>query len=432
MPSLPPHSAIHENLTTLCWIRGFSFTALVLGAGVASAVYDLQLPWSTISVVLVLILATLVYSAWRAHRQTPISPPVFFGHLLADVVLFSALLYVTGGVDNPFVAYYLVPVTIATIALPLPWAMATGLMSLLAYSALFFFGADVPALAPGHSHHLDTDSRLLSLHSMGMWLNIAVSGALILWFISRMAETIRKQEKALLAAQAADAQQRMEEEQLLAVATLAASATHDLGTPLNTMKLIVDELAQSTASDRDTALTDDLGTLATQIDRCRDTLKKLSETARVFSRQSGTCLPVKDYFDQLIDRWHLMRPEVNLHYKADPDSPDIRATFHPSLTASVHNVLHNAADVSPDNVEVDISWRENIATIDVIDRGPGLAAGNRGIGQSAKPGGLGLGLFLTRSILGRHGGEITFYGTEEGGTRARIELPLMTEEYIHD
>src|SRR5690606_20612185 len=112
-------------------------------------------------------------------------------------------------------------------------------------SALLFWFVEVPALAPIQAHH-HSEAGELNMHIIGMWLNFFASTLLIIWFVTRMAEAVRVRDEALVRQQAAATEQRLQDEQLLAVATLAASAAHDLGTPLNTVKLIVDDWRAST------------------------------------------------------------------------------------------------------------------------------------------------------------------------------------------
>ena len=122
-----------------------------------------------------------------------------------------------------------------------------------------------------------------------------------------------------------------------------------------------------------------------------------------------------------------MRPDVNARIEI-AEIADVAVDFHPSLAASIHNILNNAADASPDEVEIGIGWDPHRATVTIRDHGPGIdparASGDRGPQASDKRDGLGLGLFLSRSILARHGATIDLGTHPEGGTLAVIHLPL--------
>ena len=254
-----------------------------------------------------------------------------------------------------------------------------------------------------------------------MWANFAISGALITYFISRMAGTLRQQQQKI----AEQRETQLRDEQLLAVATLAAGTAHELGTPLNTMKIIVDELI-----DKRENSAEDLLLLNQQIDTCKSTLKQLLMTAEQSQSSEQTPVTVRDYFSALLSRWQLMRPNVNVSINLAKDSCDAPCTaaFHLTIEQSIINLLNNAADASPESVEVSIQWTADRATIDIRDHGLGLDLnGIDNLGQAFvthKDDGLGLGLFLSRATLTRFGGTVSLRNALGGGTHTQISLPL--------
>lgn len=427
-----PVSAAHQNLRTLCLIRLIPFAGQILSAAYLYHYTDMALPWVSLWLLLLLFALVILGTWWRSHRPSAISDREFFAHLLVDVGIFTLLLYSSGGATNPFVSYYLVPVIIAAITLPRYLTVFTGVLCLSAYTGLLFWHVPVPDLAPpltvDHSVH-QTDT--LNIHIIGMWLNFAVSALLIIWFVTRMAETVRAREQALIQQKAAEKERQLEDEQLLAVATLAASATHDLGTPLNTVRLIADDWRNlpSTAANRE--YQQDMQTIAIQVERCQETLKKLTRTARNLSTQQWTQSTARSYFVELVDHWLLMRPDVVVHCVIDNESEDQPVRFHPALSASIHNILNNAADASPGSVSISIHWDYRRAVIEIQDQGTGIdphrLSSRGGMQVSEKPDGLGLGLFLSRAILARHGGEMDIQTQPQGGTLAIIRLPLWSD-----
>lgn len=432
MPQTSAGTAAHQNLRTLCMIRLIPFSGQTLAVGYFYLSGELVLPWGRLSLLLAVFAAVIALSWWRALSPRPIDDREFFTQLVIDVSLLSLLLYHTGGATNPFVSYYLVPIIIAAITLPRPLTILISLSCLLAYTALMFWHVTVPDLAPagpgpGHGSHGGDLASALNIHVIGMWVNFAASALLIIWFVTRMAETIKIGQQALLRQQAAATERQLEDEQLLAVATLAASAAHDLGTPLNTVRLIVDDWRRDTRPAAATDHREDLDTIATQVERCQNTLKKLGDTARAFSHQEGFRTTARHYFTELVDRWLLMRPDASARCRIVGDDT-VAVHFHPSLSASIHNILNNAADASPASVEIDIHWNTVSATLAIRDHGSGidpqrLSAANM-LADSDKTDGLGLGLFLSRSILARHGATISLAPQAEGGTLATIHLPL--------
>jgi two-component system sensor histidine kinase RegB len=154
------------------------------------------------------------------------------------------------------------------------------------------------AIAPSHMGHAMAGNNL---HVLGMWANFAISAAIISYFVSQIANELESQQKKI----AEHREQQLENEQLLAIGTLAAGTAHELGTPLNTMRLLVDEMQLQQTANKDINL------LSQQIDQCKITLMQLQSTANESSANQYADQTLHSYFDQLIERWHLMRPELN-------------------------------------------------------------------------------------------------------------------------
>lgn len=414
-------SAAHQNLRTLCLIRTIPVIGLYVGVRYLVGQQGAELSWNFIYTLLFAFTLVILGSWWRSYRPAAIGQFEIFAHLLVDITLYSLLMFNLGGASNPFISYFLVPIAIAAITLSSLLTWVVGVLCLGAYSLLMFWHIPLPSLAPAHNLS-GAHGGGPNLHILGMWINFVVSGALIAYFVNRMATTLNKQEKSL----SQQRQRQLEDDQLLAVATVAASAAHDLGTPLNTMRLIIDDWPSFETKNTIDHFSEDLGILRRQIDRCQKILQKLAQTARTFSTQKGNAIAAKSYFSELIERWLLMRPDVQAIWTIDDSAPKIEIQLHPALAASIHNLLNNAADASPHRVEIHITWDELQAQIFIRDHGEGISVQSipHHPLQSDKPSGMGLGLFLSRSILSRHGGDILLEKHPEGGTQAIIFLPF--------
>jgi len=409
------NAATRENLYVLSLIRGVALLGQVLALTYFTWAQPIGLPVTAIAFVLS-VYASLTAAIWvRSRRAVPIGDTEFFIHLIADIAFFSILLFFSGGASNPFVSYLLIPISIAAITLSRGYSIAIAVIALLCYSLLLKYYVAIAALTPGH--HQATGN---SLHILGMWANFAISAAIIIYFISRMAATLKQQEQEI--AMRRDAQLR--DEQLLAVGTLAAGTAHELGTPLNTMKLIVDEMLLDTGNQADVVL------LNQQIEQCKTTLKQLLTTAEESQSTKLEARPVQDYFDNVLARWQLMRPLLQTRIQFT-DSPAVNAVFHPTIAQSILNLLNNAADAS-ERVDIDLGWNTEMATISIRDFGAGLDTDKMEmLGQpfvTDKADGLGLGLFLSQATLTRFGGTVSLQNAPEGGTLTQISLPLVTAD----
>ncbi|WIO73541.1 ATP-binding protein [Porticoccaceae bacterium LTM1] len=410
-------SAIRRNFRRLNIIRCITVGGQFLALYYFWKIQNIGLPGTILTTILLIYSAVLGVSCWRGHWRAAITELEFFGHLLIDVIFFTALLYFSGGANNPFVSYYLVPISIAAATLPRSYGWIIAALSLAAYSGLFAYNYPVIALAPFHNHHGSDDS--LNLHTIGMWGNFLVSAVLISFFVTRMASELRQQQNQANLLR----EQELRNDQVLAVATLAAGTTHELSTPLNTMRILLDEISDT---DLPAETRQDITTLQQQVNICRKTLQQLAATAELASDKAITPQNLRGYFVDLLENWQLIRPDAAPSIHIDSRSPEVEISYPPTVAQSLLNLFNNAADASR-KIDIYIRWDQGQATVNIRDYGPGIKGEQaEKLGTpfvSSKAGGLGLGLFLSRSTLERLGGEVIIRNHPEGGAETRIILP---------
>jgi two-component system sensor histidine kinase RegB len=219
-------------------------------------------------------------------------------------------------------------------------------------------------------------------------------------------------------------------ERVLALGTLATGAAHELGTPLATMAVLVKDIApeQGISADK-------LGILRTQITRCKEILASLSAAAGQVRAESGQSLALDVWLHELTDRWLALRPGVSARRHFEGTQPAPRVVAELTLAQAIANILNNAADASPDSVEIDARWNADELVLEIADRGAGLApevqtsAASQAwpeCGFSTKSDGLGLGLFLAYTTFSRFGGDVRLLPRDGGGVLCRLTLPLAT------
>jgi two-component system sensor histidine kinase RegB len=220
---------------------------------------------------------------------------------------------------------------------------------------------------------------------------------------------------------------------LLAVATQAAGAAHELGTPLATMSVLLKEMRQDHP---DPLLQDDLSVLQDQVKLCKETLQQLVRAAEANRRLAVEMQDVTDWLDEALNRWHLMRPEASYRFQRLGQGPVPRMAPPPDLTQALLNLLNNAADACPEGLQVTLDWNAEDLTISIRDHGAGvpLAIAEQ-IGKpffTTKGKGFGLGLFLSKASVTRAGGSVKLYSHEEGGTLTELRLPRVARGDEHE
>ncbi len=351
-----------------------------------------------------------------SHRVTERE---LFAQLLLDVAALTALLYFSGGSTNPFVLLYLVPLTLTAAALPWLYAWIMMGVTTACYTLLMF--AYVPLSHAAGMHDSDFD-----LHVMGMWVGFVVGAGLIAYFAVQMANTLRERDRML----ASMREQALRNERIIALGGLAAGAAHELGTPLSTMAVVVKELDGE--MQESPGVRSQLRILREQIDRCKAILSTLSASAGGARAEAGRRLALDVYLDDVRAQWHAMRPKASLQCRWDGPRPGPQILAERTLTQAITSILNNAADASPDIVEVDGRWSGDELVLEVCDRGPGLTqeeieiAGKYRFTTKDPEEGLGLGLLLAQAMIERLGGSVHMYNRSGGGACVRIVLPLSS------
>ncbi|HJV06215.1 MAG TPA: HAMP domain-containing sensor histidine kinase [Chromobacteriaceae bacterium] len=418
MPSLPPLSPprfaadLSRSVTLLGHLRSLMLLAGG-GALLACWAWGVALPWGLLGqALLTLLLAHGGLSLWL-RRGGPVRLILQLG-LLLDVLTLTELLAFSGGAANPLASLYLPPVLLAALLSPGWFAWALAVLTLVLYGLLFAW--HLPWPVAGHDA-----AYAFNLHLIGMWLTFALSALLIAGFVSWLARQLAEREAALAAAR----ETQLREEQLLAVGMQAAGAAHSLSTPINTLTLLVDELASEHASVP--GLGDDLALMRGQLSCCREALARLKHG----SEPQQAAAPLFAMLAERLSGWRSLRPDVRLHWQPPQgDDPPVRleAAFWPAL----FNLINNAADAGGGEVEVSGRLVEGELQLDIINREGCLTpqqlerAGLRPL-ASDKPAGMGLGVMLSHATLARLGGSLSLDNRPQGGVHARVSLPLTRE-----
>ena len=409
-------SNTRHHLLQLSYIR--TITIIGQSAVLAYTVFILQVSlylWLTSALLLAMALLNGV-TLLRLQSTTPIPLQEVFCQLLADILLYSALLYQVGGTGNPFASLLLIPLIISATTLPkrYTWAI-TGLIT-ASYSLLLFFYIPIKMPDTGHQHHV----TLFDLHLTGMWINFLLTAALITYFVVNISEHLKHNEQTLNQAR----EQRLRDQQLLSLATMAAGTAHEMNTPLSTMRVLLHEMTLDHPDNPQ--LLDDIDLLQSQVEHCSVRLQHLAHSVKE-EQTHGRRLPADQFIHELLDRWSLLRPSARYEAPVLPAQPGPLLTCSIPLQQAFINLLNNAADASAAPLTIQLRYLATQLVVEIRDQGAGIPLEKaEDIGKpfiTTKGKGLGIGLFLTASTLTSYGGEVRLYNHPEGGTLTEVTLP---------
>ncbi len=370
---------------------------------------------SVMLVLSVMSALTLLSALHLLARLSPVSSYELLTHLLFDIALMSLLLWQTGGATNPFVFWFLVPVSLGALMLPWPQVVVLWAAAVLAYSRLMvdyrpivpldMMGAGMQAMNSSYGWHL-----------RGMALDFFLSVSLMAGLGAGMRSAMQRTAAEL-------AQQRelsLRNEHIVALGTLAAGAAHGLGTPLNTMALLVDEM--NCASDLSVTMREDLQILVQQLDLCRHLLADVRAQAQWQSEHGR--LPLSRALRDICEAAVLMHPA--LHWDL-PSACELSGQLPVGVLPVLMNLMHNAARVARSQVRLRCAYEAQAFLWTLEDDGPGLDPRLRGrLGRRPLPSadGMGVGWLVSQAAIERLGGQLLLQTGVWGGACVQVSLPL--------
>ena len=421
-----PRNVRLDTLVRLRWLAIFGQFGAVL---VVHFGLEFEVPiWACLAVI---ALSALLNIALRVgFRETQWLEPDRAAWLLSfDIAELAALLYLTGGLENPFAFLLLGPVLISATALPPRMTLLIGTFAMLCATVLVFFHYDLP-------WDSEDPLQLPEIYMVGVWLSILLAIGYIGVYTWQIAEEARQLSDALAATELVLAR----EQHLSQLDGLAAAAAHELGTPLSTITVVVREIER--ALDPKSPHAEDVKLLREQAQRCREILSKITE------------LPAADPFDRmplsaLIDE--AVSPHRNFGIQIGVTLPPNRAsepvgTRNPAIRYGLGNLIENAVDFARRRVEIFANWSDDEVSITISDDGPGFAPevidrigapyvthrrpeprGPEGDDEAVF--GLGLGFFIAKTLLERSGAKLALTNQAPPLHGATIQLTWSRAEF---
>ena len=404
------------RLDTLLRLRWLAIIGQTIAVLVVYYVVEFQLPlWAC--------LAVIALSAWlnvalrvRFSLTQRLEPTRAAWLLAFDIAELAVLLFLTGGLQNPFAFLFLSPVLLSATALPPRITVVLGAFAVLCATVLVFVHYPLP-------WDQDDPLELPWIYLLGVWFSILLA----IGFIGVYAWQITEEGRQISEAFAATELVLAREQHLSQLDGLAAAAAHELGTPLATIAVIARELER--AIDASSPHADDIRLLREQAQRCRDILTKLTQlsTGEPFDR-----MPLAALLEEVVAPHRNFGIDIDVALASKSDAP--MGARNPAVLYGLGNLLENAVDYAQARVEVTADWNEEDVAVTISDDGPGFAPeimdrigepyvrSSKRRRMNGETTGLGLGFFIAKTLLERSGATIEFENRTYPDRGAVIEV----------
>jgi two-component system sensor histidine kinase RegB len=413
-----------DTMVRLRWLAviGQSTAVLVVYFGL-----DFELPiWACLGVI--------ALSAWlnvalrlRFHMTQRLAPDRAAWLLAFDTAELAVLIFLTGGLQNPFAFLLLGPVLLSATALPPRFTVMLGAFAVACATVLMFAHFPLP-------WDPDDPLRLPPIYMLGVWLAILLG----MGFISVYAWQISEEARQLADALASTELVLAREQHLSQLDGLAAAAAHELGTPLSTISVIAKELQNAIAPDAPHG--DDVRLLREQATRCRDILAKLTELSS--SGEPFDRVPLSSLIEEVVAPHRNFGVAIDVTLQPNGGAEPVGAR-NPAILYGLGNLLENAIDFARARVAVDARWNPDMVELTISDDGPGFAPDimdrigepyvtsrrhNRDDGDDV-PKGLGLGFFIAKTLLERSGATVIFANRAQPARGAVVTLRWSRSDF---
>ena len=401
------------TLRTLILIRWIAIAGQLATVAAVQLVLGFPLPLGPVLAAIgASVLLNMVAMAQRGGRLrlADRDAALYLGY---DMLQLTLLLYLTGGLANPFAILLLAPMTVAAAILSrYSVVLLTGL-NLICLTVLAMWHFPLPWPEPMPS--------VAPLYAFGIWLSLSVSASFISAYVFRVAEEARRFADALSATQVALAR----EQRLSSLGALAAAAAHELGSPLGTIAVVAKELYRELPPD--SPYTEDVSLLQSQVMRCREILADLARKPEADGGDPFERLPLTALIDAAGTPHRLghIQFTVERSTTADTEEPVFRRS--PEIIHGLGNYIQNAHQFASQRVTVTAAWDARTVTVAVMDDGPGFPTqvlarvGEPYIStRNDRSGHMGLGIFIAQTLLEKTGAMVAYSNNRSGGARVDV------------
>ena len=329
------------------------------------------------------------------HKKTQLSDRSAFIFLIIDIFQLGILIYLTGGILNPFVIFILIPSVFSSTNLSIKTNTALVVLTFLIIIFLTFYSEDLPAPLSDHFHI-----------SPYYYYSIPIGLVIALFFLNYFAMTFGTQSRLRKEALAKMEEVMAKEHELLSLGGQAAAAAHSLGTPLSTIKVIASDLSKQFKGQKE--IEKDIELLSSQVERCYQILKRLSLNPSEEDDFIDKDINIRGYIDEIISSFREISKK-NFIFNFDQDSNPKKISKSIEIVYGLRNFIGNANKFAKETVFINLKSDSSITEVIIEDDGKGFPRdilskigepylrSNNPINKNNT--GLGLGLFIGKTLL---------------------------------
>ncbi len=393
------------NLIKIRWIAIFGQALAIF---FVSFLLKIQIPFfETLSIIILSVLVNF-YSYFEERKNKSISNTKAFSYLLFDTLQLGFLLFLTGGIINPFSILILAPVITSASYLPASMTVVLSTISILIIILLNFFFIPLD---------LGPKFFLPEVYSFGLVSALIITVIFIAIYAYLFASSSRQISNALSISKL----QILNQKKMTEVGSLSAAAAHELGTPLNTIFLILNDLLKEKKLIEDKNISKDIILLKSQAERCKEILQRFSKNPLNLKDNFLEKVKISDLIKINFEKFNKNK-ELILEIKPSDSEPEI--VYKDEIMYALGNIIQNAISYSVRTTKVELNYQKLTVNIIISDDGSGFSKdiidklGEPYVSKNKQ--GMGLGIFIAKNLIENMGGNINFYNLKENNAVVEI------------
>jgi len=388
-------------LGNLIKIRWIAITGQLFAIIFVTYFFNIDIPFFEALTIILFSIVINFYSLLEERNNKTISNTKAFLYLLFDTLQLGVLLFLTGGILNPFSILILAPVITSASYLPALLTVILSSISIIIIFTLNFFYIPL---------NLEDDFNLPKIYNFGIVVSLIITIIFIAIYAYLFASSSRKISNALSVSKL----QILNQKKITEVGSLSAAAAHELGTPLNTIFLILSDLLKDEKLKQDKNIYKDINLLKSQAQRCKEILQKLSQNPLKLKDKFLNKVKLTDLIKINFDKFNKTK-KLQIDDNIDNKEPEI--IFKDEVMYALGNIIQNSINYSKEIVSVKLNYSDKDIKIEISDDGFGFPKdivdklGEPYISKNNE--GMGLGIFIAKNLIENMGGNIHFFNSKE-------------------